>query len=232
MATEHMECPECGEDAVHTPPTDLVPWAAHGMQQPQWSHTDGSSLCPVLGDSGGYVPVQPRPRATERQPGPDVSRLDPPERLRPEGWARAHEEPSGPFAVEQEILDRWGGWPPKTTEPGVSADPWAEAKTGPEHVETGETGDGRDARVVTTGGRLTSLSEPKTGKAAAEATQAVLDAINNGQLTAEQPDGCDFWAAKAAQAEPGPTERQLEDWNIHNDHADGLAADYDLDREA
>ncbi len=34
------------------------------------------------------------------------------------------------------------------------------------------------------------------------------------------------------ETDPGPTERQLEDWNIHNDHADGLAGEYDLDREA
>ena len=57
MATEHMECPQCGEDAVNTPPADAVPWAAHGMDQPQWSHTDGSSLCPVQGGSGGYLPA-------------------------------------------------------------------------------------------------------------------------------------------------------------------------------
>jgi hypothetical protein len=30
----------------------------------------------------------------------------------------------------------------------------------------------------------------------------------------------------AGQADPGPTERQLEDWNIHNDHADRLEPDY------
>ena len=33
------------------------------------------------------------------------------------------------------------------------------------------------------------------------------------------------WLA-AGQADPGPTERQLEDWNIHNDHADRLEPDY------
>ena len=115
-----------------------------------------------------------------------------------------------------------------------------DAKTGPERAEVAVTGDGRDTQAVTTDGRITSLSEPKTGKAAAVATQAVLDAVNSGQLSAEQLEGCDFWTAKAAQqrmqaeaeVDPGPAERQLEDWNIHNDHADGLAADYDLDREA
>jgi len=105
MTTEQMECPECGEDAVNAPTTDRVPWAAHGMERPQWSHKDGSSLCPALGDSG-YAPAQPQPRATERQ------------------------------------------------------------------------------------------------------TQA------------------------EAEVDPGPTERQLDDWNIHNDHVDGLTAEYDRDREA
>jgi hypothetical protein len=33
------------------------------------------------------------------------------------------------------------------------------------------------------------------------------------------------WLA-AGQADPGPSERQLEDWNIHNDHADRLEPDY------
>ena len=113
MTSEHMECPECGEDAVPTPATDPVPWDAHAVKQPQWSHKDGSSLCPVMGDSG-YLPAQPRPRTTERQPGSNT--------------------------------------------------PWQ-------------------------------------------------------QQAQAEPD-------------PGPTERQLEDWNIHNDHADGPIADYDLDREA
>ena len=30
----------------------------------------------------------------------------------------------------------------------------------------------------------------------------------------------------AGQADPGPTERQLEDWNIHNDHAGRLEPGY------
>src|SRR5215510_15557545 len=68
MATEQMECPQCGEEAVNTPPTDPVPWAAHGTDQPQWSHTDGSSLCPVLGGSGGYAPAQPQPKTAAHQP--------------------------------------------------------------------------------------------------------------------------------------------------------------------
>jgi hypothetical protein len=210
MATEHMECPQCGEDAVNTPPTDPVPWAAHSIEQPQWSHKDGSSLCPVLGGSGGYVPAQPRPKTTARQPDPDVSRLDPPERLRPEGWARPQDELDGPIT-----------------------------ETGPERLEIGATGEG-DTLSVTTHGPNTSISEPTTGKAGAWATQAVLDAINSGRLRAELLEDCEFWAAKAAEqrtqaeaeTDPGTPERQLEDWSIRHDHVDGLTADYDLDREA
>lgn len=112
-ASEQMECPECGEDAVPIPATDAVPWDTHGIKQPQWSHKDGSSLCPVMDDSG-YLPAQPRPKSAERQSGSLVS------------WQRQAQ----------------------------------------------------------------------------------------------------------AEPDPGPTERQLEDWNIHNDHADGLIADHDMDREA
>lgn len=53
-------CPECGDEATHTPPEDLVPWEAHGLDRPQWSHTDRSALCPVIGPSG-YQPAQPQP---------------------------------------------------------------------------------------------------------------------------------------------------------------------------
>jgi hypothetical protein len=51
-------CPECGE-AVPRPPDDLVPWQAHGLAAPAWSHTDGSSLCPVVGPDG-YRPADPQ----------------------------------------------------------------------------------------------------------------------------------------------------------------------------
>jgi hypothetical protein len=57
-----MQCPECGEDAVNRSATDLVPWEAHGMTRPAWSHKDGSSLCPVAGPSGGFRPAQPQRR--------------------------------------------------------------------------------------------------------------------------------------------------------------------------
>jgi hypothetical protein len=166
MTAEQMRCPECGEDAVHAPPTDLVPWAANGIEQPQWSHKDGSSLCPVPGGSGGYAPAQPQPKSAAHQPAADVFGLDPPERLRPEDWASPKRET------------------------------WA--------------------------------------------TQAVLDVIHSGQLRAELLEDWEFWAAKAAQqqaeagaeTDPGPAERQLEAWNTHNDHVDGLTTDHDLDREA
>jgi hypothetical protein len=67
-----MTCPECGENAYHRSPTDLVSWEAHGMTRPEWSHRDGSSLCPVIGPSGGYRPAQPAQAA----PGTEPHRAD------------------------------------------------------------------------------------------------------------------------------------------------------------
>jgi len=40
------------------------------------------------------------------------------------------------------------------------------------------------------------------------------------------PSTSDAELLAAGQADPGPTERQLENWNIHNDHADRLEPDY------
>jgi hypothetical protein len=57
-----MLCAECGESAVNHPATDLVPWEAHGLDPPEWSHTDGSALCPVIGTSGSYEATQPSTR--------------------------------------------------------------------------------------------------------------------------------------------------------------------------
>jgi hypothetical protein len=68
MSTGPMYCPECGETAVSRPPSDLVPWEAHGMTRPAWSHKDGSSLCPVPGPSGGYQPAQPQHRDADHGP--------------------------------------------------------------------------------------------------------------------------------------------------------------------
>ena len=74
MRTPPMHCPECGEDVVNHPPSDLVPWEAHGMTRPAWSHEDGSSLCPVPGPSGGYQPAQPQHRNADH----DAARPAPP----------------------------------------------------------------------------------------------------------------------------------------------------------
>ena len=63
-----MQCPECEEAAVNHPATDRVPWEAHGLDRPEWSHTDGSALCPVIGTSGSYVPAQPSTRRIAPKP--------------------------------------------------------------------------------------------------------------------------------------------------------------------
>lgn len=91
-----MSCPECGEDAVREPPSDLVPWKAHEMTQPEWSHRDGSSLCPVTGPSGGYQPADPQPRPAG--PGIQTARLDPPASMPSLGTeiARHLAGPAGP----------------------------------------------------------------------------------------------------------------------------------------
>jgi hypothetical protein len=74
-----MHCPECGEPAANHAPIDPVPWEARGMQRPEWSHTDGSALCPVPGPAGGYQPAQP---VAARQPATCTARLDPPPSMR------------------------------------------------------------------------------------------------------------------------------------------------------
>jgi hypothetical protein len=74
-----MHCPECGESAANHAPVDPVPWEARGMQRPEWSHTDGSALCPVPGPAGGYRPAQP---VGARQPATCTARLDPPPSMR------------------------------------------------------------------------------------------------------------------------------------------------------
>jgi hypothetical protein len=65
-ASYPAQCPECGEDAVHRSATNLVPWEAHGMERPGWSHRDGSSLCPVPAR-----PVDSSP--PNRSPGPPIA---------------------------------------------------------------------------------------------------------------------------------------------------------------
>ena len=85
---QRWRCPECGEDAVRQPPSDLVPWEAHGLSGPEWSHRDGSSLCPVTGPSGGYQPAQPQPthpQAAPPEPDTSTMRIE----THPAGMARA-----------------------------------------------------------------------------------------------------------------------------------------------
>ncbi|QHA04587.1 hypothetical protein GQF42_15970 [Streptomyces broussonetiae] len=50
-----VRCPECGEPLQRVQPDD---WIAAWGPVPEWSHFDGSSLCPVIGDNG-YEPAQP-----------------------------------------------------------------------------------------------------------------------------------------------------------------------------
>jgi len=51
-------CPECGEEVVNKAPTNISPDA--GPKQ-NWSHKDGSPLCPIVG-RGGYEAAQPHKR--------------------------------------------------------------------------------------------------------------------------------------------------------------------------
>src|SRR5262249_23700653 len=99
--------------------------------QPLWSHTDGSSLCPILGGSGGYAPAQPPPRTAAHQPAPDLFRLDPPERLRPQGRARpqpgAWATQAGPGPVHSgplcaELLEDCEFWAAKAAEQRMEAE--------------------------------------------------------------------------------------------------------------
>ena len=53
-----MACPTCGEPAREGTPTDLVPAHYTGQKAPEWSHVDGTQLCPVIG-SDGYRPADP-----------------------------------------------------------------------------------------------------------------------------------------------------------------------------
>ncbi|MHB1596828.1 MAG: hypothetical protein ACYCO9_10155 [Streptosporangiaceae bacterium] len=78
---QRLICPGCGEDAVPQPPEDQTPWEAHGLAAPEWSHPDRTSLCPVIGPSGGYEPAQPQPP----EAGTEVPRLVPPDADRQPG---------------------------------------------------------------------------------------------------------------------------------------------------
>jgi hypothetical protein len=64
-----MQCLECEEHAVNYPATGHMPWEAHGLDRPEWSHADGSALCPVIGTSCGYEPAHAQPDpAAEYEP--------------------------------------------------------------------------------------------------------------------------------------------------------------------
>ena len=53
-----MVCPQCGEAAREGVPTDLVPAHYADIPVPEWSHLDGTQLCPVIGPDG-YRPADP-----------------------------------------------------------------------------------------------------------------------------------------------------------------------------
>ena len=89
------QCPECGEAAVRQDPADLVPWEAHSLDRPQWSHADQSALCPVIGP-GGYQPAQPRRAEPDPEPGANAVRPDPRATKRV-GWS-AHQAQREPEA--------------------------------------------------------------------------------------------------------------------------------------
>jgi hypothetical protein len=61
-----------------------------------------------------------------------------------------------------------------------------------------EADEDTDNQRMTSGSPIT-ISKPRTGKAATWAMQAVINAINSGQLRAELLEDSEFWAAKAAQ---------------------------------
>jgi hypothetical protein len=48
-------CPECGEPAIASPPQN---WPSAWGSQPNYSHTDGEPLCPVM-TATGYQPTNP-----------------------------------------------------------------------------------------------------------------------------------------------------------------------------
>lgn len=50
-------CPECQEPVRNLPPTDTSP----RFDRPDFSHHDGSSLCPMFGDGspGEFRPARP-----------------------------------------------------------------------------------------------------------------------------------------------------------------------------
>jgi hypothetical protein len=90
-AERQMTCPECGESAQEKAPRDLVSWEAPGLTRPGWSHRDGSSLCTIIGPTGGYEPAQPQPAESSADPPrADTARLDAPASMeKPDNWDSA-----------------------------------------------------------------------------------------------------------------------------------------------
>jgi hypothetical protein len=112
---------------------------------------------------------------------------------------------------------------------GFGARVYRDPRFGQRRRQAGITADGRVAQAAFTPGPVTGISEPPTGKAAALATQAVLDAITTGQLRGEQLEGCEFWAAQATQhhrqaavqTDHGTAGRELENWTMDNGRTGG-----------
>ena len=89
--------------------------------------------------------------------------------------------------------DKRRSWTTQAIADAINRNP---LRTGRQPEHSNVTDGSQKTQAVTTHGRIISMSEPKTGTAAA---QAVLDAINTGQIRSEQLDDCGFWTAKAAQ---------------------------------
>jgi hypothetical protein len=207
------ECPECGEEAVNQPTTDLVPWEAHGMERPQWSHRDGSSLCPVIGPSGGYEPAQPRERDDDvigdfydnyragREPQTEVEA----------GW---HQHWAQQSPEEREITEDWvihadeereNPYPPFTAEHRV----WEIAQS---------TLGLADEEVARHAGWV-----PHDGTLLRDDLIAQYRRESAGMEQHQQTILKDTWGPGIArEVETEPDERQVMSWAEHDAHADGL----------
>jgi hypothetical protein len=64
------------------------------------------------------------------------------------------------------------------------------------------------------------------GRPAGEPSVSADGAVPFGAREPDRPSASYAEWLAAGQADPGPGERQLEGWNIHNDHADRLEPDY------
>jgi len=225
-----MICPECEEIAVSSPATDLVPWEAHGLETPQWSHRDGSALCPVIGPSGGYEPAQPQQYQAE--PGADTARLDPPATM------QAQQRPIGDFvwsadpAGEQEHQADDGyacGFPSREDDGSGQVVSCAEEQ----EARPTDLPDPVPEREQLERGRV-SL-EAAVDKAPPVEVLAGLEPGTADEAVARgwSPDGGRhglFALGQGVIIDDGPAEQQLNNWNIANDHAeDGADLDYEAE---